>query len=443
MNIFLNKTGLVCLLPTVVFLFSSCVDNNSPTSLEIEKENVKTASSTGIHTYVLPSNKRNLTYRVVFTGAMPDGINGPMTQAEIRDAIRYGLSIWSTTCRISFKETTSSTADITYNVYKGTGNSNSSLGVPATVNFICNAAWYNSVMCGEDFVGVTLHETGHVLGFLDMQWEVWPTCSMAGDETGSAPCPTPRGGMHDVDYWNWRMRYIPPLDECTPPMNYRVQFDTRVSIMDYDCLGKPMWRLSHIGFWGRGLFVEGVSEQNIQHAYPCGYDINILETKYGSPTNTLPILTMRLTTDWYGNDYTGDSYMTTSWDDANSKCLEFSGPVDVREIAGLSLKTSGSGRVQIYRYFNSSNNDYCVSSQTSLPGWTREASLGYWRTSQGNVTATIGTLSKSRPTIPIYQYYKPSIDRHIVGPVNMQDGWDGWQKTTVGYIIAYSALCNP
>jgi hypothetical protein len=87
-------------------------------------------------------------------------------------------------------------------------------------------------------------------------------------------------------------------------------------------------------------------------------------------------------------------------------------------------------------------NDFCLSTQTSLAGWTREASLGYWKTTPGTINMKIGTKTKAYPTVPIYQYTKTGVG-HTFGPESWTDGWDGWKKETLGYIVPLSEITKP
>jgi hypothetical protein len=251
--------------------------------------------------------------------------------------------------------------------------------------------------------------------------------------------PSPRCGYNDKSYYDLRMRkFGVPADDASLPPNYNVYRDDEVSIMDYDAGGKAPWRPNRIGFWGRLA-----DPDNDQPQYLSQFDVDYVVAAHGS-TTYYPIITVRLTKDWngvvYNSNGVGDGYVTNSWPDANSKCRLFQDPADVRELAGLSFKSSASGRVQMYLYLKNSNKDYRISTSTSLSGWTRVRSLGYWMTGSGNVSVKIGIKTRSCSVVPMYEYYKASIDRHIVSPNYMENGWDGWQRTLKGYIIGYSNI---
>lgn len=395
---------------------------------------------------------KDFTYSVRIDCQPYDINDDPISLSDLESAVKFALSAWSTACQISFKKVPwnpSSPADINvafkHHYLGGIGGAIGSWD-GSTCAFYCFKSYdqYIPICWGENSIlYIALHEVGHALGLPDHQKNNWGDYCIANynPDPNYAPLPSPKCAYRTKTYYDWRMSDfgIVPDEQSLPP-NYNIYEDLDVSIMDYDANGKAPWRPNRIGFWGR------IDHPDIgQPQYISQYDIDAVVAKYGVPEQYYPIITVRLSTDWNGVDYTGgvgggDAFVTTSWSEANKCVRGFQPPADVREIAGLSLKSWGQNRKIMYRFYNPATKDYRVSSSTYIPGWVMQQYLGYWLTNNQNVNVKIGTKTRSCSTIPMYQYYKPSINRYIVSPNNMVDGWDGWQKTLLGYIVDYNSI---
>lgn len=450
----LHNTGNTQKDTKVYYLKNGCYPDIS----DFVEEDIKnTALDTSFKSHVsgitTKATAKDFTYSVRIEDQPYDKYGNPISLSTVEAAIKWGLSTWSTVCQVSFKKVPwnpSSPANINITFqhhYLGgvCGAVGSWSGSILAFYNYKSCAGYTHIYWGANSIAYTLiHEAGHALGFGDFQMSRWDASCVANynPNPNFAPMPSPRCGYNNKSYYDLRMSGfgIVPNDVSLPP-NYNIFKDLDVAIMDYDANGKAPWRPNRIGFWGRPD-----DPDKMQPQYLSQYEIDWVANKYGAPEHFYPVITVRLSKDWDGVDYTGgvsaggDGFVTIKWPEANKRVRGFQPPADVRELAGLSLKSSDSDRKLFYRFFNPNTKAYLVSSQTYIPGWILEEHLGYWLTSQKNVSVKIGTKTRSCPTIPMYRYYKPSIDRYIVSPQNMEDGWDGWQKKLLGYIIDYNSI---
>ena len=141
-------------------------------------------------------------------------------------------------------------------------------------------------------------------------------------------------------------------------------------------------------------------------------------------------------------NYGTSGYATNSWDDATSKCHEFKGNTDITMMYGITSYMQTNNTAALYRYYNSTTHDYMLSTASAVSGYTKDISVGnIWKT-RINVTLTIGTLTKSHPTIPLFQYYCTATKKTSVATDDIVPQ-TGWTKMTLGYIVPWTELLKP
>jgi hypothetical protein len=439
---------------------------NLGTNFVLDVEGVSTSAGAKIHTWTkktsayenqvvkfveigyydknwhIPLPKTDITYNVDLITRKPT----MLSDAEILSSIDLAFAIWSSASNLSIKRVPlSSTADIRI-VFDAVSIYGGQCGfIPTTMHLYLSrdGGLSQFQFTHNNLYELVAHEGGHALGFYDYQIQPAPQPNPWSTDRGFVP-PPPRGWHIEKIYWDWRMRrFGSGFGDYTKPTNYTTYKDISLSIMDYNHDGAPKDIYLNVGMWGR-------TDKEWQPSYLCQYDIDKLQDLYGFPTY-LPIISMQLGDYYAPTDaiYQTNAYGTTSWQDANDKCREFLKPTDVRNLEGLVPCAPTSGCVLMFRYSrkftNTSGryaNDFCLSTQTSLAGWTREASLGYWKTALGTINMKIGTKTRSYPTVPIYQYTKTGVG-HTFGPESWTDGWDGWKKETLGYIVPLSEITKP
>lgn|GEM_PF-2704048 len=329
--------------------------------------------------------KKNLTWGI------PSGsFATPLTSVQTFQMIQMGCAIWSSICQISFTYTTNPNPDIPVNITDlGTdvGGDAYANHTGGQLNINSEGPWTGNVL-----LACVVHELGHILGMIDQR-------SPNGD-----PPPHPASDYPDQSYYNWRMSFTIPKGP------YNVLNDTHISEMDYDGF-KPWW---------------GNTPENV---YLSQYDVEFVQTVYGTPSNYKPLIFMQLgqsTTDANLTSNSG-SFVTTSWDLASSMCRQYIG-ADVRYFYLVS-NTSGTGKTGYWRYYNPTTHDYCVSSAASKSGWVQQEQLGYWWTASGNKDLSIGGISTPCQSLPIYQYTNNGL--HWAGPKVMS----GWTNCTGDEIL--------